>query len=168
MPQDWFDEAHATECTRCGVPGDLRFETEPALGLAMVRGGVARGGLPVRWVIADETYGADPKFLDGVAALDRWYFVEVPVSTRVWVGGIAVEPPGRGPMGRPRTRPRATAGAPKPQELRDIAAALPPTAWRRYPIKAGAKGPVAAACSHAALTADRHKRRRRRKPEVSL
>lgn len=144
VPEDWFDDAHATERKRCGVPGNLRFETEPALGLAMVRGVVERGVLPVRWVLADETYGADPKFLDGVAALDRWYFVEVPVSTRARVGAIGVEPPGQGPMGRPRTRARATAGTPKPQELRDIAAALPATAWRRYPIKAGAKGPIAA------------------------
>ncbi len=144
MPEQWFDEAHASERVRCGVPATLRFETEPALGLAMVRGVVERGVLPVRWVLADETYGADPKFLDGVAALDRWYFVEVPVSTRVWVGPVAVEPPGQGPTGRPRTRPRAAPGTPKPHAVRDIAATLPANAWRRYAIKEGVRGEVAA------------------------
>lgn len=144
MPEDWFDDAHAAERVRCGVPADLRFQTEPALGLAMVRGVIERGVLPVRWVLADETYGADPKFLDGVAVLGTWYFVEVPVSTRVWVGTVAVEPPGQGPMGRPRTQARAAAGTPKPQQVRDLAAALPATAWRRYTIKAGAKGEIAA------------------------
>ena len=144
MPEAWFDEAHAAERARCGVPAALRFETEPALGLTMVRGVVERGALPVRWVLADETYGADPKFLDGVAALDRWYFVEVPVSTRVWGGTIAVEPPGQGPLGRPRTRPRAAPGTPKPQEVRALAAALPAAAWRRRAIKTGAQGEIAA------------------------
>lgn len=122
-------------------------ETEPALGLAMVRGVAARGQLPFRWVLADETYGADPKFLDGVAALDRWYFAEVPVSTRVWVGPVAVESPGQGPLGRPRTRPRVITGTPKPQSLAGksgLAATLPPRAWRRYVIKPGAKGEIAA------------------------
>ena len=44
--------------------------------------------LPVQRVLADETYGAGPKFLDGIAALDRWYFVEVPVITRVRTGVV--------------------------------------------------------------------------------
>jgi SRSO17 transposase len=61
----------------------LTFKTEPQLGLEIVRGLVERGTLPFRGVLADETYGADPKFLDGVEALGRWYFAEVPVTTRV-------------------------------------------------------------------------------------
>lgn len=144
VPAEWFDDAHAAERTRCGVPPLLRFQTEPALGLAMVRGVIARGVLPVRWVLADETYGADPKFLDGVAALDRWYFAEVPVIARVWDGAVAVEPPGQGAMGRPRTRPRTTAGTPKPLEVWHLAATLPASAWRRCGIKEGAKGELAA------------------------
>ena len=150
VPKAWFDEAHAVERARCGVPPMLRFQSEPALGLAMIRGVVERGVLPVRWVLADETYGADPKFLDGVAALGRWYFAEVPVIARVWVGPVAVEPPGQGAMGRPRTRPRVVAGTPKPDEVGKIARTLPPMAWRRYVIKEGAKGELAAdfACLH--------------------
>jgi len=144
MPAAWFDEAHATKRVRCQVPAAVRFASEPTLGLAMVRAVVARGVLPVRWVLGDETYGADPTFLDGVAALGRWYFVEVPVSTRVWVGPVVVEPPGPGPRGRPRTRERAAAGTRPPQTVRALAAALPATAWRRYAIKAGAKGAIAA------------------------
>ncbi len=144
LPAAWFDAAHAPARAQCGVPEALPFRTEPALGLGMVRGVVARGVLPVRWVLGDETYGADPKFLDGVAALGRWYYVEVPVTTRAWVGPVAVEPPGPGPRGRPRTHARAAAGTPAPQALGTIAAALPAQAWRRYVIKAGAKGEIAA------------------------
>lgn len=148
MPADWFDDGHAAERARCGVPPALRFQTEPALGLAMVGGVIDRGVLPVRWVLADETYGADPKFLDGIAALagpqGPWYFVEVPVSTRVWDGPVAVEPPGPGPLGRPRTRPRTALGTPKPQDVRRLATALPAAVWGRSAIKTGAKGKIAA------------------------
>jgi SRSO17 transposase len=144
MPKAWFDDAHAAERARCGVPPLLRFQTEPALALAMIRGVIERGALPVRWGLADETYGADPKFLDGVAALGRWYFAEVPGIARAWVGAVAVEPPGQGAMGRPRTRPRVAADTPKPLEVRRVAAALPPDAWRRYVIKEGTKGELAA------------------------
>ena len=144
LPQDWFDEDHAPDRVRCGVPPLLRFQTEPALALAMVRDVITRGVLPVRWVLADETYGADPKFLDGVAALDRWYFVEVPVSVRVWGDPVEIEPPGQSAMGRPRTRPRVAPGTPKPDAVSKLVRALPPTAWRRYTIKEGAKGELAA------------------------
>jgi SRSO17 transposase len=166
LPKAWFDDAHATERARCGVPPMLRFQTEPALGLAMVRGVLARGVLPVRWVLADETYGADPKFLDGVAALDRWYFVEVPAITRAWGGAVAVEPPGQGPLGRPRTRPRAAPGTPTPEAVSKIARALPPAAWRRYGIKEGAKGELAA--DFAFLRVTRARRGGRPGPEAWL
>jgi SRSO17 transposase len=166
MPAEWFDDDHAPERARCGVPPLLRFQTEPALGLAMVRGAIERGVLPARWVLADETYGADPKFLDGVAALGRWYFVEVPGIARAWVGPVAVEPPGQGPLGRPRTRPRAAAGTPKPRAVRDIARVLPPTAWRRYGIKQGAKGELAA--DFAFLRVTRARRGGRPGPEAWL
>jgi SRSO17 transposase len=144
MPEKWFDEAHATLRERYGVPEDLRFQTEPQLGLEMVRGLVTRGTVPFRWVLADETYGADPKFLDGVEGLGKWYVVDVPVSTMLWVGKVVIEPAGQGPMGRPRKHARVVEGTPPRQEARAIAAGLPEHAWRRYRIKEGSKGTIEA------------------------
>lgn len=95
-------------------------------------------------MLADETYGADPKFLDGIAALEKWYFVEVPVSTQVWVGRVEVEPAGQGPMGRPRQSARVVAGTPPRREVGHIAAQLPERAWRYYTIKEGTKGSIQA------------------------
>jgi SRSO17 transposase len=144
MPEKWFDEAHTSLRTRYGVPDELQFTTEPQLGLAMVKGLLARGKIPFRWVLADETYGADPKFLDGIEALGKWYFVEVPVSTMLWVGAVEVEAAGQGPMGRPRKHARVAAETAPRQEARATAAGLPKRAWRRYRIKEGAKGAVEA------------------------
>jgi SRSO17 transposase len=144
MPQEWFDEAHTPLRARYGVPEGLQFRTEPALGLEMVQGLVERATVPFSWVLADETYGADPKCLDGVAALSTRYVVEVPVSPSLWVGRIQVEPAGKGARGRPRKDPRVVEGTPPRQEGRQIAAALPERAWRRYRIKEGAKGTIEA------------------------
>lgn len=144
MPEHWFDEAHTPLRERCGVPEDLTFKTEPTLGLELVDGLVKRGKVPFGWVLADETYGADPKFLDGIAALEKWYFVEVPVSTQVWVGRVEVEPAGQGPMGRPRQSARVVAGTPPRREVGHIAAQLPERAWRCYTIKEGTKGSIQA------------------------
>lgn len=140
MPQSWFDTEHAALRARYGVPADLVFTTEPTLALEMVRSLAERAVLPFAWVLGDETYGADPKFLDGVEALGKRYFVEVPVSTRAWVGAVELEAPGKLPMGRPRTHPRAVAGTPKAQELRLIAEQLPPSAWQRYRLAESSKG----------------------------
>jgi SRSO17 transposase len=144
IPEEWFDAAHAPLRQRYGVPADLGFQTEPQLALEMLHGLVERAAVPFRWVVADEHYGMIPTFLDGVAAEGKWYFAEVPASTTVWVGEPKVEPPGAGPLGRPRKHPRVAAGAPSAEEVRQIAARLPARAWRRYTIKEGSKGPLEA------------------------
>lgn len=144
LPEEWFDDAHAPLRQRYGVPPALQFQTEPQLALEMLRGLVEREAIPFRWVVADEHYGMIPTFLDGVAATGKWYFAEVPASTKVWVGEPAVEPAGRGPMGRPRKYARVAAGEPKAVEARQIAARLPARAWRRSTIKEGSKGPIEA------------------------
>jgi SRSO17 transposase len=144
MPEEWFDAAHAPLRQRYGVPPGLRFQTEPQLALEMVQGLVERAAVPFGWVVADEHYGMIPTFLDGVAATGKWYFAEVPASTKVWVGEPEVEPSGPGPWGRPRKHRRVVAGTPPTAEVRQIAARLPARAWRRYTIKEGSKGPIAA------------------------
>jgi SRSO17 transposase len=158
MPQEWFDEAHAPLRQRCGVPPEVGFQTEPQLALEMVRGLVDRGAVPFAWVVADEHYGMIPAFLDGVAATGKWYFAEVPASTKVWEGQPRLEPPGQRPLGRPRKHPRVAAGAPKAAEVRQIAARLPPRAWRRYTIKEGSKGPIEADFAFVRVTRARRAR----------
>jgi SRSO17 transposase len=144
LPEDWFDAAHAPLRQRYGVPATLGFQTEPQLALEMLHGLVEGGGLPFQWVTADEHYGMIPAFLDGVAATGKWYFAEVPASTRVWEGEPPIAPAGRGPMGRPRKYGRVAAGVPQAQEVRQIAAQLSTRAWRRATIKEGSKGPIEA------------------------
>ncbi len=144
LHESWFADDARKRWQRCGIPKELAFQTEPDLALAMLRALVARHILPFRWVVADAHFGEVPAFLDAVSDLDKWYLIEVPCDTRVWLQTPRVEPPGCGVMGRPRTHPRVSRGAPRPQEVRELVNALPASEWTRHRIKEGSKGPIIA------------------------
>jgi len=141
---DWFDTAHRRRWQACGIPKDTPFHTEPELALEMIQDLVERAVLPFQWVTCDEHFGQNPAFLDALAALGKWYFAEVPCDTRVWLRTPSIELPGRGPLGRPRTRPRVKLNAPRAQEVQALAAALPKSAWHTFLVQEGSKGPLRA------------------------
>jgi len=144
LPAEWFQDDHRERWKKCGIPNDIAFQTEPELATQMLRGLVARGVSPFRWVAFDAHFGQNPVFLDSVAALDKWYFGEVPADTRVWLRTPRVEPPGPSLRGAPRKHPRVALHAPRPQPVRDLAQHLPKAHWKRYTIQEGSKGPVVA------------------------
>ena len=126
---------------RVASPRTLRL-TEPDLALEMLCMLVTRGQVPFRWVAADAHFGEIPTFLDAVDALNKWYLIEVPCDTRVWLHTPTVEPLGRGVLGHPQTKPRVSRQAPKPRELRELAAHLPKTSWTRHVVKESSQGPL--------------------------
>jgi len=155
LHDEWFKDDHRERWKTCSIPNDMGFHTEPELAFDMVQGLAQRGVVPFRWVTFDEHFGESPSLLDKIDALGKWYFAEVPCNTRVWLRRPHIEPPGRGPLGRPRTHPRLAARAPRPRELRDIAMSLPRSAWQRYTIKEGSKGPIVAEFAFLRVTAVR-------------
>jgi SRSO17 transposase len=163
VPRSWFDAAHGPLRERCGVPAGLPFQTEPTLALEMLRGLVARREVPFRWVVADEHFGSNPAFLEAVAALGKWYLVEVSPSTKVWLEEPKIKPAGPAGMGRPRKHPRLAEGEPPAQEIHQVAAGLPQQAWRRYTIQEGSQGPIRAEFVFLRVT-----RARRRRPLARL
>ncbi len=138
---EWFSDESRERWCACGIPDNLAFRTEPELGLEMITALVERGVLPFRWITCDEKYGKIPAFLDGIAALDKWYLAEVPSDTRIWLRTPAIEPPGQGLLGRPRIHPRVKRSAPRPLELRALSAQLPRSTWHRRKLQEGSKGP---------------------------
>ena len=145
VPTEWLtDEAYAERRTQCGLPPDLTFKTKPELAQEMLAAVVQSQALRCRWVVADEAFGGNPAFLDGVAGLGLWYFAEVPHSTRVWEARPATHiPPWRGRGRRPQ-RERLVEGAPAARTVLEVAAVLPTEAWARQTIKEGSQGPMVA------------------------
>lgn len=156
VPERWFGDDYQARRQACGLPADLHFQTEPEIALMMLADIIAGGHLPFRWVTADEHFGEIPAFLDGIAAADKWYQVEMPVDTRIWLQTPPVQPPGPGLMGRPRLQPRVAPNAPRPLELHALAAQLPRSAWQRWTIKEGSRGPLEADFAFVRVTAVRN------------
>jgi SRSO17 transposase len=143
LPECWFtDEYRARWKARC-IP-DVRFQTEPELALNMIADLVQCAVIPFQWVTADESYGKSPAFLEEIDRLGKWCLIEVPADTRVWLRTPPIEPPGRGLLGCPRTRPRVARNAPCPREVRDLIIDVPPSKWVRRIIKEGSQGPLVA------------------------
>ncbi len=153
--ESWFGDDLRELWPECDIPEDLVFHTEPELALEMLQTLVTRGQVPFRWVTSDAHFVEIPAFLDGVDDLGKWYLSEVPRDTRVWEQTPAVEPPGRGVLGRPRTKPRVSRKAPCPRELQELAARLPKAAWSRHLIKEGSQGPLIADFAFLRVTAIR-------------
>jgi SRSO17 transposase len=144
LPEEWFDAAHRERWKHCGIPDETPFQTKPALALEMLRAVVTAGTLRFRWVTGDEAFGRDSAFLDGVAALQRWYYAEVPQDTQVWLTRPATAVPAWAGRGRRPSKARLVPPAPGPQRVDQLAATLPPDRWQPFRIKEGSKGPLVA------------------------
>ena len=145
LPAEWLtDAAFAERRLACGIPAETTFRTKQALALEMIQAVVRDGKLRCRWVTADEAFGRDTVFLDGVAACGLWYFAEVPHATRVWLERPATVVPEWIGRGRKPTQPRLAAAAPTAQTVAAIAAHLPPETWQPHLIKEGSQGPLLA------------------------
>ncbi len=144
LPLAWFGDDYRERWQQAGIPEGVRFQTEPELGLAMIGDLVSRHVVPFRWVTADAHFGENPAFLDEISRTGKWYLIEVPANTRVWLQRPTVEPPGPGLLGRPRTRPRVARTAPRPREVGELVTGLPKSKWTRRVIKEGSRGPVVA------------------------
>lgn len=144
LPQAWFSPAYAERRQRCGVPDTLSLRTHQELAWEMLEGVHRRGVVTFRWVLGDEEFGRDTTLLDRVAGLGYWYFMEVPVNTRVWLERPQTEVPGWQGRGRKPSRERLEAEAPAPQTVAEVAAQRPAESWQRYTLHEGSKGPLVA------------------------
>jgi SRSO17 transposase len=142
LPAPWFGAAAAQQRLRCGVPDAVTFQTKPELALTLLREAVTRADLPFRWVAVDALYGDTPAFLDGVAALGRWYFAEVACSTQVWWRRPEVWVPPASGRGRPPTKLRLRYPWQRARRVDALVRRIPRRRWHRSMIKEGSKGPI--------------------------
>ena len=142
LPREWVeDAAYAQRRAKCGIPPAITFKTKTELGLDMLIALHDAKTLRCQWLMCDEGFGRDSTFLDRVAALDLWYFAEVPHETRVWRERPVVDLPAPSAKGRKPTKERA---ATMPETVLSIANQLGPEQWTRHTIKEGSKGPLVA------------------------
>ena len=86
-------------------------------------------------------------FLDGIAALGRWYVADVSHDTQVWLTHPAAAVPTWTGRGRRPCKARLVPGEPASQRVDQLAAAVPLDEWHPYLIKEGSQGPLVAECA---------------------
>lgn len=160
LPASWFDEEHQALWQACQIPTGTEFRTKPELAAEMVEQLLQARPIPGCWVACDEGFGDNPRLLDRVTAAGLWYLAEVAKATTVWP---LVEPDGVEPGGKERARPttwvpeRAASGrgrAPTKERVQPASPAklrldgfseeIAPSAWQRFRLLEGAKGPLVA------------------------
>jgi SRSO17 transposase len=140
LPETWFSEEYQARRDACGVPDDLSFQTKPEIALEALKAIRAEGRFRARWLAADETFGNNPGFRQGVAGEGLLYFVAIPSNFHVWPDSpeVGVLPyKGRGP--RP-SKARVLTPSVTVEEI----AQHPDLDWRAVTLAEGSKGPIVA------------------------
>jgi SRSO17 transposase len=141
LPEEWFSSEYVERRQRCGIPEETTFLTHQESALEMLKGVLQRGVVTFKWVLGDEEFGRDTQLLDQIADTGKWYFMQVPVNTRVWLERPETGIPAWKGRGRKSTRKQLVEGEP-PQRVDEVS--LSPEQYQRYTLHEGGKGPLVA------------------------
>ena len=137
LPESWASDRPRRRAV--GVPDDVTFQPKWQIALGQIRAVLAEG-VPRAPVVADAGYGDTTAFREALTAAGLAYAVGVKKETTAWPPGAAPRPPKRWKgRGRPPTLVRRTATH-IPQNLKQLALALPPTAWQTVRWREGTHG----------------------------
>lgn len=144
LPKSWIGDAKRREQTR--VPKDTNFQTKPQIATSLLERIAANGLVKFDWVVADEEFGRNGKFLDALENRGQRYLVEVPTNTTVWTVDPSTAPPSSAP-GRP----------PEIRWVREVAAALPAENWQCLQVREGTARPLVYQFARVRVWAVRHR-----------
>jgi SRSO17 transposase len=114
IPQSWADDRD--RCRAASIPDEVEFTTKPRQAQAMV-GRAIEAGVPFAWFTADEAYGQAKYLRVWLEDQDVFHVLAIRCSdTLITASGSE-------------------------QRADVLIAALPPRAWRRLSVGAGAHGP---------------------------
>jgi SRSO17 transposase len=137
LPEDWA--SNPARRAKAGVPPELAFRTKPQIALEQIRRALA-DGVPPGVILGDAGYGIDTGFRTALTGLTLPYVLGVQSTIGVW-------PPGCGPL---PSKPWSGRGRPpklrrrdpehQPVTAKDLALALPASAWRTVGWREGSRG----------------------------
>ena len=145
LPKSWIGDVKRRKQTR--VPKETSFQTKPQIASSLLARIAANDLVKFDWVVADEEFGRNGTFLDGLENRQQRYLVEVPTNTTVWTVEPSTAPPSSGP-GRP----------PEIRWVREVAAALPAESWECLQVREGTTKPLVYAFARVRVWAVRHRR----------
>lgn len=144
LPQSWSDNPRLRE--QAGVPEDVVYRKKVDIALGQISHAL-QNGIRFSAFTADEFYGRDRDFLDGLEKLGQDYVVEIPSDFSGWTQSpdiLTKARPSR-KRGRKRRFPRLARKSSYASEVRNMAVysrTFQKQPWKQYRIKDGEKGPV--------------------------
>jgi SRSO17 transposase len=120
------------------IPDEVVFQTKPQIALDLIDRAKANGIEVLAWT-ADELYGRDGAFLDGLDERSEAFVVEIPPNAHVWLTQpkvLKTPPPNH--SDRPKKYPRLRQRDQKPSEVQNLAkysSAFREQTPQRYRIK---------------------------------
>ena len=140
LPESWANDPDRR--AKAGVPEDVVFRTKPEIALDQIQAALA-AGVPRGVVLADAGYGVDTAFRTELTEMGFTYVVGIQSSTSLWPPGTAPLPPKQwSGRGRPPSLVRRHAEH-KPLSAKQLAQALPDSAWRTVTWREGTNAPLA-------------------------
>jgi SRSO17 transposase len=131
LPREWAEDPERRQ--ECHVPKEVGFRTSWQIADEWI---MAHGHeLPHRWIIGDEELGKSGDFRTSLRKRGERYLLEVP-STRTMRIINKRYPKGKRVGGKGRRR------LPPFQAIGEWAQSLPPSAWKRFYVRGGEKGPI--------------------------
>jgi len=140
LPEIWAKDSERRQ--KVGIPEEVQFQTKPQIALEQIRQAVDKE-IPGHLVLADAGYGVDSQFRAGLTELGLQYVVGVQSTISVWEPGKAPLPakPWKGQGRPPRTLRRSEKH--QPVSAKQLALALPASAWRKVTWREGASKKLA-------------------------
>jgi SRSO17 transposase len=136
LTEEWANDAERRKAAE--IPKQVKFQTKPQMALAQIQQAM-KDGVPPGVVLADEAYGSNREFREGVIDLKLNYSVAVRCTTTVWALEKQPLPPkpwkGTGP--RP-TRMRRDETH-QPITVKQLAQQLPEQSWHEVAWREGSK-----------------------------
>lgn len=84
LPNAWFENSHAEERKKTGVPEELTFQTKPELGWQLIQRTQQRQ-IPFQAVVMDDLYGRNQALRQNLDAAQIEYYGDVPANTKVYL-----------------------------------------------------------------------------------
>ena len=107
------------------MPDEVVFKTKPQIALDLIDHAKTNGIAVMAWT-ADELYGRDGAFLDGLDERKEAYVIEIPPDAHVWLTKPKVlKKPPNNSHGRPKKYPRLRKRERQPREVRNLATYSP-------------------------------------------
>jgi len=84
LPAAWFEDRHAEERKKTGVPKELVFQTKPELGWQLIKRTQERQ-IPFQAVVMDDLYGRNEALRQNLDKAQIEYYGDIPANTKVYL-----------------------------------------------------------------------------------